>query len=198
MYIAKEKGKDRYVIYNREKHGEVEASDTAISTALQGKTEKDKAEITGNLIAGLTVSHSISVSQALKTIASVFELDRIRVYAGEKLPLILSVPEVSADENAEYILRDSYMDNFSRKNIFVIDNTDILEGRNNEAFSRNKKDGVKASVQYIYRAGDSAKGMISYELTNHFKKWPQMDVNFMSVLGRIIFEKIFNGDEKDG
>ena len=65
-------------------------------------------------------------------------------------------------------------------------------------FSRNKKDGVKASVQYISRAGDSVNGMISYELTNHFKKWPQMDANFMSVLGRIIFEKIFNGDEKDG
>lgn len=198
LYIAKEKGKDRYVIYNREKHGIVEGYDTAISTALQEKTEKDKAEITGSLIAGLTVSHSISVVQALRTIVSVFELDRIRIYAGEKLQLMLSVPEINTDENAEYILRENYMDNFSGKNIFLIDNTDILEGRNNEAFSRNKKDGVKASVQYISRAGDSVNGMISYELTNHFKKWPQMDANFMSVLGRIIFEKIFNGDEKYG
>lgn len=198
LYIAKEKGKDRYVIYNSEKHGRVDEGDTAISTELSEKKEKDKAEITGSLISGLTVSGSIRISEALKTIASAFELDRIRIYTGDELALKISWPACSFEEDAQYILRDCYPDNFSGKNIFVIDNTDILEGRHAEAFSRNKKDGVKASVQYIFRKGDTVKGLISYELTEHFKKWPKMDVNFMNVLGRIIFEKMFNGDEENG
>ncbi len=40
--------------------------------------------------------------------------------------------------------------------------------------------------------------MITFELHGHFKKWPQMDVNYMTVLGKIIFEKISGGGDKIG
>lgn len=194
LYIAKEKGKDRYVIYNREKHGAVEESDTAISTALSGRGSADRADLLGDIISGLAVSETVSVEQAVRTAVSAFEIDRIRLYKGNGLKQIYSWPE-SNDENAVYILNDGYLDNFTGGNVFVIDNTDILEGRHSEAFTRNKNDGVKASVQYISKNGEAVNGMISYELTGHFKKWPKMDISFMNVLGKIIFDKINNGDD---
>ena len=190
LYIAKEKGKDRYVIYNREKHGAVEETDSgAITTALSGdRRNTDKTEITGSLITGLTVDGNITVPEALKTIVPAFDIDRIRIYTGDDLKLTHSYPASENSESADYLMSDGYTDNFTPAGMFVMDNTDILEGRNPGAFARMKADGVKAAVQYI--CCDGIKGMISFELTRLFKKWPQMDVSFMNILGKVIFKKL--------
>ena len=192
LYIAKEKGKDRYVIYNREKHGAVEETDSgAITTALSGdRRNTDKTEITGSLITGLTIDGSITVPEALKTIVSAFDIDRIRIYTGAELKLTQSYPASESSDSADYLMSDGYTDNFTPDGMFVMDNTDILEGRNAGAFARMKADGVKAAVQYISHDGDKINGMISFELTRLFKKWPQMDVSFMNILGKVIFKKL--------
>ncbi len=192
LYIAKEKGKDRYVIYNREKHGAVEETDSgAITTALSGdRRNTDKTEITGSLITGLTVDGNITVPEALKTIVSAFDIDRIRIYTGDELKLTLFYPASENSESADYLMTDGYTDNFTPAGMFVMDNTDILEGRNAGAFARLKADGVKAAVQYISHDGEKINGMISFELTRLFKKWPQMDVSFMNILGKVIFKKL--------
>ena len=192
LYIAKEKGKDRYVIYNREKHGAVEETDSgAITTALSSdRRNTDKTEITGSLITGLTVDGNITVPEALKTIVPAFDIDRIRIYTGDELKLTLSYPASENSESADYLMTDGYTDNFTPSGMFVMDNTDILEGRNAGAFASMKADGVKAAVQYISFDGDKINGMISFELTRLFKKWPQMDVSFMNILGKVIFKKL--------
>ncbi|MCQ2464523.1 MAG: sensor domain-containing diguanylate cyclase [Oscillospiraceae bacterium] len=191
LYIAKEKGKDRYVIYNREKHGAVEDEDTtAINTALSVKENADKTEVVSRIISGLTVTGTVTAEQAVQTMISLFELDRIRLYTGFELSLRYSFPQSDENENAGYVFSDGYLNNFTESGVFVTDNTDALEGRNTEAFSCLKKDGVQASVQCVCRENDSVRGMISFELTSHFKKWPQMDVSFMSILSRILFEII--------
>ena len=192
LYIAKEKGKDRYVIYNREKHGAVEETDSgAITTALSGdRRNTDKTDVTGSLITGLTVDGSVTVPEALMTIVPAFDIDRIRIYAGEDLKLTHSYPASENSESADYLMSDGYTDNFTPAGMFVMDNTDILEGRNPGAFARMKADGVKAAVQYISFDGENINGMISFELTRLFKKWPQMDVSFMNILGKVIFKKL--------
>ncbi|MBR3537321.1 MAG: GGDEF domain-containing protein, partial [Oscillospiraceae bacterium] len=192
LYIAKEKGKDRYVIYNREKHGAVEETDSgAITTALSGdRRNTDKTDVTGSLITGLTVDGSVTVPEALMTIVPAFDIDRIRIYTGDDLKLTHSYPASENSESADYLMSDGYTDNFTPAGMFVMDNTDILEGRNPGAFARMKADGVKAAVQYISFDGENINGMISFELTRLFKKWPQMDVSFMNILGKVIFKKL--------
>lgn len=191
LYIAKEKGKDRYVIYNREKHGEVEDEVTAIKTSFSGsRGSSDRTALTADIISGLAVSGSVSVRQALENMISVFEIDRISIYTGYELSLLYSVPGSESYSDAGYIFSDGYINNFSESGVFVIDNTDILEGRNAGAFNFMKKHGVQAAVQIINRENDTVSGLISFELTGHYKKWPQMDVSFISILGRIIFEKL--------
>lgn len=190
LYIAKEKGKDRYVIYNREKHGPVDTEETttAIRTA-GGKTSADTAEIISGLICGLTLKETVSTADALKTMADVFSLDRIRIYSGDVPELVISYPESSSPASAAFLFSDGYLNNFSSGNCFVTDNTDILEGRYPGAWEALKNDSVKASVQYICRDNEKIKGMISFELTDHYKKWSKTDAGYMSILGRLILEK---------
>jgi len=192
LYIAKEKGKDRYVIYNREKHGDVDnPGSTAITTALSGgRINADKTQVTADLAVGIAVSETVSAEQAAETILSAFELDRIRIYSGPELALKYSYPSSETQESATYVFSDDYIRNFSGNGVFVTDNTDVLEGRNSKAFAVLKGDGVQASVQCLFTENDSVTGMISYELTSHFKKWPQMDVSLLTILGKLISEKL--------
>ena len=200
LYIAKEKGKDRYVIYNKEKHGEINHQVNTISTgsSLGLSSALGKASAVGNLISDYALSGKITLMEALEIIGKKFELDRIEIFAGDNLSFLYSWPESDEKNDALYILNERYSENFSDDNVFVIDNTDILEGRYSEAFSRLIRNGVNAAVQYVYREDGKIKGYMTYELLGHYKKWPQMDVNFMNVLSKIIFETIFKGENKHG
>ena len=200
LYIAKEKGKDRYVIYNKEKHGEINHQVNTISTgsSLGLSSAPGKASAVGNLISDYALSGKITLMEALEIIGKKFELDRIGIFAGDNLSCLYSWPESDEKNDALYILNERYSENFSDDNVFVIDNTDILEGRYSEAFSRLIRNGVNAAVQYVYREDGKVKGLMTYELLGHYKKWPQMDVNFMNVLSKIIFETIFKGENKHG
>lgn len=197
LYIAKEKGKDRYVIYDKEKHGAVSEERTAISTGSKGYDigKPDKSDVVGDIVSDFAVSGKMTLMQAMDTIGKTFELDHINIFMGKQLERAYSWPDESGINEAGYVFNENYLDNFSGGNVFVIDNTFMLEGKSTEAFARLTESGTNAAVQYIQKKDGAVKGMITFELSGRYKKWPQMDINYMKLLGRLIFEKLFeDGD----
>lgn len=197
LYIAKEKGKDRYVIYNKEKHGIVEGDETAISINSSTKINKfEKAEIVGNIIMCFLSNKTMELSEVLEITLNSFELDSINIYSGNDMECIYSFPESDlSKENADYIFKENYIDNFGSGNVFAIDNTDVLEDRNSEAYKILIERNINASVQYILIREGNISAMITFNLKGHFKKWPQSDINYMMILGKIILEELVNGGD---
>lgn len=186
LYIAQQKGRNRYVIYDIEKHGPVEKDiENRIAFLSSKKDTTEKLAFTSDLIETIITGKLPDISVLLEQIRCQFGIDDICVFAGNDMNLILSCGN-AASRNAGYFLENSYSDRFSGDGIFVIDNVNELEGRDDTAFSQLSSENIGGAVQYIVSEEGMIRGMISFCYIGRFKKWAVSDINYFAIMGRII------------
>lgn len=186
LYLANAKGKNRYVIYDIEKHGPVEKDmDNKIAFLSSKKDASDKLSFLGNLADMLVFGEIPDISVLLEQIRSEFAIDDICVFAGKDMSLILSCGNASA-KTASYIFENNYTDRFSGDGIFIIDNVNELEGRDDNAYEVISSQNIGGAVQYLITEEGLIKGLISFCYIGRFKKWSVSDVNYYTIIARTV------------
>ena len=186
LYIAQEKGKNRYVIYDIAKHGPVEKDiENKIAFLSDKKNTTEKLAFAGRLAENLVLGRLPDISVLMEQIRSQFAIDDICVFAGNDMSLILSCGNASS-RNAAYLLENSYTQRFSGDGIFAIDNVNELEGRDDNAFRQLSEENIGGAVQYLMTEDSLVKGMISFCYIGRFKKWSVSDMNYLAVIGHVI------------
>ncbi len=186
LYIAQQKGQNRYVIYDIEKHGKVERDiENNIAYLSGNKDSNDKLEFAANLSESLVYGRIPDISVLLEQIRSAFGIDDICVFAGNEMNLILSCGNASS-RNAAYLLENGYTERFSGDDIFAIDNVNELEGRDDNAFAQLTAENIGGAVQYLITDESIIKGVISFCYIGRFKKWSVSDINYFAILGRVV------------
>lgn len=186
LYIAQQKGQNRYVIYDVEKHGPVDKDADKKTVYLTAqKDTSEKLAFAQSLSESLVFGRVPDISVLLEQIRSAFDLDDICVFAGNKMDLILSCSNASS-RNAAYLLKGEYTSHFSGDGLLAIDNVNELEGREDEAFKQLTEENIGGAVQYLMTDESVIKGMVSFCYVGRFKKWSVSDMNYFAVLGRLI------------
>lgn len=186
LYIAQQKGQNRYVIYDIEKHGAVEKDiKNKIAFLSDKKKSSQKLEFIGQLSENLVFGRIPDISVLLEQIRIQFDIDDICVFAGNNMNLILSCGNSSA-KNAYYLFKNRYTERFSGDGILAIDNVNELEGRDDNAFISLTKQNIGGAVQYLMTENSIIKGMISFCYVGRFKKWSVTDLNYFTIIGRTI------------
>lgn len=186
LYIAQQKGQNRYVIYDIEKHGPVE-KDTENKIVYLGNNNSSSETLSfmGRLAESLVLGRIPDISVLLEQIRSQFAIDDICVYAGKDMNLILSCGNAQS-KNAAYLLENAYTERFTGDGVFVIDNVNELEGRDDNAFSQLTAQKIGGAVQYLMTENNVIKGMISFCYISRFKKWSVSDISYLSIIGRTV------------
>jgi diguanylate cyclase (GGDEF)-like protein len=186
LYIAQEKGQNRYVIYDVVKHGPVEKDMGNRIAFLSGKGESsEKLSFVGGLAESLVLGRIPDISVLLEQVRVQFDLDDICVFSGSDMGLMLSCGN-AALKNAAYLLENGYTDRFTGDGLFVIDNVNELEGRDDNAFAQLVAQNIGGAVQYLITEDGMIKGMISFCYIGRFKKWSVADINYFAIIGRVI------------
>lgn len=186
LYIAQQKGKNRYVIYDINKHGPVEKDiDNKIAFLSSKKGQTEKLAFAASLSESLVFGRIPDISVLLEQIRAEFSIDDICVFAGSDMSLILSCGN-AASRSAAYLMDEGYTEHFSGDGIFAIDNVNELEGREDKVFLQLTEENIGGAVQYLITEDSIVKGMISFCYIGRFKKWSVSDMNYFAVLGRVI------------
>lgn len=186
LYLAKEKGKNRYVIYDINKHGAVEKDiDNKIAFLSRRKDTSDKPAFLGDLADSLVFGRIPDLLVLLEQLRSLFLIDDVCVYSGNDMKPILSCGNVHP-RNASYIFENAYTDRFSGDGIFVIDNIDELEGRDDSAMEHLRSEHIGGCVQYLITEDERIKGLISFCYVERFKKWSVMDTNYLTIAAKTV------------
>ncbi len=187
LFIAKEKGKNRYVIYDAEKHGKVETDiEHKIAYISQNKSSDSHIKYIGTLTDRIISGMPVDINSVLDEIKFEFNVDCICIFGGENMDSIIASSKDSPKLNASYILNPQYSEKFNKNNLFVIDNVNELEGRADEAFKILSSQNILGTVQYLITNQDKIKGLISYNYINRFKKWSVTDTNCLTIISRIL------------
>lgn len=186
LYIAQQKGQNRYVIYDVNKHGTVEKDiENKIAFLSDKKQITRNLSFIGQLAESLVFGRIPDISVLLEQIRLQFEIDDICIFAGKDMNLILSCGN-SSSKNASYLFENRYTERFSGDGIFVIDNVNELEGRDDNAFVQLTEQNIGGAVQYLMTENSIIKGMISFCYIGRFKKWSVTDLNYLTIIGRTI------------
>lgn len=197
LYIAKAKGKNRYIIYDGSKHGKLDASEESdrplgISAVL---SNEKKISMISELVLKLHSDGLAVLDEALAKLQEYFDVDGIAIYKGNGWKRVYSVGKyIGAIDNFPMYDGD-YKSNFDESGVYSENNTRHLNTHYPMVYSALEKQETTAFVQVWLDDGNYGGVMISFDVFNRSSKRSESDRNYMTIAGRLICELVMNSDK---
>lgn len=191
LYLAKEKGKNRHIIYEERLHGKLESDDMQNMAMAYAVSKEKKREAVTEMITGICIFGVQSVvnnPEKLQQIRSLFDLDGITIFSerGEKLVCRSGNYMAEAPDGRPGFEDKKYLALFGEDDIFVESNMVKLRSQNPAAYAVTQKQEIGAALQCLSRKEGIPYVMVNYEVFNRNRKWSDEDVTLLTVLGHCI------------
>ena len=185
LYIAKNKGRNNYVIYKPEIHDKVLIkNDEARNDIISGKYFVDifnnEHEIT-NLLAAKK-RDNLRLNQA---ILDYFGVDKFTVY-DEKLNLVISAGKDDVNFRRDYIHNKDYFKYINSYGFLVMDNTNVLDTIDKEKYDMYLSDNISSTIE-IFRKDkhDKFAGLICLDKYKPAKTFTNEQILFALHLAKL-------------
>jgi diguanylate cyclase (GGDEF)-like protein len=192
LYLAKEKGKNRCIIYRPDLHERYILGENPTATTEKVFYKYRKLRIVNDFIQQY-ICHYKSKKECLEMVMSAFEMDSIflyDMYAGTRYVLSGNVPEY--EENGEFLKEDNYIPDFRDDGIKTVWNIILYERKAPHMYEAFEKMGIKQFIQVIAcvdRSKSDSCFVISFNRNSQLNKWPEMDVDYLGIIGNVIGEE---------
>ena len=182
LYIAKEKGRNRYVIYDVKKHGAVEVSRTRdMSDLYAAAPAQTNAGFTAELVRSL-LHEKQEILPLLQRIGPQFGLDGIQIFTAPEYKAAYSWGHPVAGD-AALLTGEPFLQHYSEDHICVIDNANALEGLADDVYHWMTAENLLGAVLYLAERDGRPSAVISFGLFGHFRKWSTPDTGLLTVIG---------------
>ena len=189
LYLAKEKGKDRYIIYHEDIHREyVYGMGRIVDLNDKVFYKYHKMEVVNTIIREYKEADDARRKELIDIVAVAFNVNTIAIYDRTELTKhILYGDQRMTDDDGSFFKEDNYIPNFREDGIFVIDNINFFETKAPAVYKVYSEYGIVQAVQYII-GGDIKKNnnIISYGRYKLDRKWAESDMNFLAIIGDYI------------
>lgn len=190
LYRAKQKGKNRYVIYTREVHGDVLGEEQPEAQYITSAGQ-DKEAIVIKLMGMLRRKKVVSYEVALQDILVTFGLDEVnffydyddntqwRMIAGN-VPL-----EEHCKRNFDFVTKDNFEELFNEKGLAVLDNVQAIAGKYVEAHRYFSELGVRTALVYRIWTNGHNGYLVFMRKSLSSRKWEEKDKNYLTFIGEL-------------
>ena len=189
LYLAKEKGKNRYVIYRSDLHedyingiGDVAKSDSHLFYKYR------KLTVANEIINSYNRYGAASFAESAKVIHEAFDIDSILLYekcGDNPWKRFVIFGEDVPEQKCEFIDSDNYMVGFTEEGVNIIDNINYFEGKHKCAFDELSGIGICQSVQFHVREYDKAQRMVFFNRNRQVSKWSDKEIMYLAIFGNI-------------
>ena len=194
LYRAKEKGRNRYIIYNREIHGALnEIKKTEHSkTRINSRGDMSMGEIMCVIMDMAFHGGSYTVEKLLDDYLENFEAPRITVYdrtagrvlhmAGQKVPSSAVIEETQA-----YILSDYWRAHYQKPVTVINDITTVAEF-DELTYKRMKKQGVLSCIHILFQDKEERECVLALEAVGKKMVWNKEHIHYFRLMAKILSE----------
>lgn len=190
LYIAKEKGKDRYIIYNKELHGDLinreRTGDVYVSSDYMKPIEK--LGFTSRLMIKLINKGHESVPDTLAKLMDRMNIHGISIYSGEDMSCVYRLGHYENRVNHMTCFLDKhFMERFDEHGICKINNIASLHMDFPKVYEGCVQSGVCSCLYMLIKKDNSTVGVITFDIFGeHRRKWSQDDINTIYMVVRAI------------
>lgn len=196
LYRAKEKGRNRYIIFDEAKHGKLsDIKNMKMSdNRLNNRGNMSVGDIVCALMTKVYGKDNYSLEQYLDDIVVNLGIQRITVYAGTPAEVAAvagegrPAPEI-IEETQSYITHPALQNRVSRRhNIVIVDDISIFATMDEELYSKLKKQGVISLLQMPFVDKNGTPGIFSFEAVSKKVVWNRGSVDCYKLLARLLSE----------
>ena len=195
LYRAKEKGRNRYIIYSKELHGDISAikNSSHSQTRINNRGDMSQGEILCVIMDKVARREDYPVERLLDDYLENFEIARIAVYdraagkvlhmAGQKVPS----KEVIA-ETEQYILSE-YWKNLYKNSEAVINDIFSIAPIDETVYQLMKNQGLSACLQVPFNDRKGHPCVLSFEAVNNKRYvWNTDRLHYFSLMSKVLSE----------
>lgn len=191
LYLAKEKGKNRHIIYEERLHGKLESDDMQNMAMAYAVSKEKKREVITKMITELCVSDVNSIvkkEERLQQIRSLFDLDGITIYSESGAQLVCRNGNymVEVPDGRGLFEDEKYLALFGDDDNFIESNTLKLRSQDPAAFAVMQKQEIGAFLQCLCRKEGVPNVIVNYDVFNRNRKWSDEDITLLTILGHCI------------
>lgn len=185
LYIAKENGKNCFVIYDGKNHEGVKFSQNA-KVRMQGSIV-NWGDVVSESVLELHSYGKSAIPGVLKKITDASGISGITIYVGEKLQNTYSDGLYEKKIDSFYDAHDKeYFKQFDESGNCVVRDVELLEEMEKQKIPTYQCKGVKAYLQCIIHKEDKPWVLVSYDMLGKEYNWSIIETNALSVISKMI------------
>lgn len=194
LYRAKEKGRNRYIIYDRKLHGDIsEIKNTAnAKTRINNRGDMSKGDILCVIMDKVARREDYPVERLLDDYLENFEIPRISVYdatAGEVLHMAgQKVPSKAVIADTQSYILSEYWQNCYKNTEMVINDIFSIAPIDEQVYQMMKKQGVMACVHVPFKDRKGNPCVLSFEAVDKKHNWNTEHLHYFRLMARVLSE----------
>lgn len=193
LYIAKAKGKNRFIIYDKAKHGDVENADETseererLSGIKVVASDEKKMTVISDIIIALKRDGAKAIPESIKLLRSYFDIDGIAVYKGYEMKRIMSFGKyVNPVEKLNWINDKAFMELFDAGGVYSENTINRLSNILPEAYRMYELQENKKFIHFMAQKDGVPLAVISFDYFNRSPKAGVADMGMMRIAGRLM------------
>lgn len=192
LYRAKEKGKNRYIVYARDVHGDVLAENEPVNEQNNAMQRQDKEDLVLKMMEYLAWQTNRPYDMMLRDIGNTFGLDAIHLsYGDAKKVRLESYWNVNGEEKPEdsfanYVHEENFVHLYMEHDMAVIEKLDLIEQLCPQMYKYLMEHGVKVALIYKMNCRKH-EGYIAYcKMSDLSRKWSDSDMANLAYISKIM------------
>lgn len=195
LYRAKEKGRDRYIIFDKEKHGGLEEIKNMTKTGnrIDSRGNMTMGDILCVMMDMVYSAETYPLEKLLDDFVINFGIQRVMIYAGTPY----HITDVAGEQrpSAELIARtehyvniDGYCRLFDTSGLLLVNNVKFLEDRLPEVYELLGKLSIYSLIQIKFTDKNGSPAILSLESVKRTTTWNRSNLHYYRLFARILSE----------
>lgn len=189
LYIAKAKGKNRFIIYDEAKHGKIVNEEQSERNAGIKAIASDgrKASEMSEVVMALYQNGVSALPEAMEKIRIYFDVDGVTIYRGAELHRILTAGKyINPIEKLDLALDESYLGLFDSQGVLKIGNIEKLKNNWKDAHRQYELQETREFIQYAAYKDHKPMAVVAFDYFNRTPKVGTSDNGLMTMIGRLM------------
>lgn len=197
LYRAKQKGKNRYIVYAPDVHGDVLSEQETVNVQSSALQRQDKEDLVLKMLEYVARQANRPFDMLLSDVGSTFGLEEIHLFYGDekkrRLESYWNVDggEMPKESFADYIHEENFVHLYREHNMAVIDNLDLIQQLCPQTHKYLMTRGVKAALVYKMDCKKHEGYLVYCKMSDITRKWSDSDIANLTYISKM-FELLIN------
>ncbi len=178
LYIAKEKGRDRYVFFRDELHREsYEASVEKKDSQSISSRENKELEYLGKFFAEVAIDREKAIRDMFAHMKTAYNIDSIDIYYGDGLKAVYSFgADADKNDDAMYVYSPEFKEMLGNNRSINVSFLRKIMDSAPDFCTEMKKRSILSTIQCIIGSQDDIKGLITFNKKIEASQWADYEV----------------------